>query len=622
MSRHSWEDGPSARHQWEVRDRHSWEDVAGAGGASDSDAADANSDSDFGKGPPPNPGEMFFEFVTDLYFRGVLSARNLCVLCWWAKLSGLTGPATECAYKPDAAMGSFQRHLNRVLGFNDADAQLYEVPIIGHSRHDLSRSTTFVPMLPPHEIIHREISETPELRQQLEQACRSDTFAENYWGHSVTKRFPKGSVFPLSLYIDGVPYSATDSIIGVWIINMISGARFLCGVLRKRHLCKCGCKHWCSLHGLFQFLNWSLSALASATWPVARHDGESWRASDTRRESVAGTDMNLVAAVIHLKGDWAEFCSSLGFPTWADNRRPCLRCSCHSDTLWDWSGSSLLGLRYPETTQTECDKACDACERWVTIGSAAALQRFVSNLKFDKRKTGSKGRALVASMPEYGLESGDRLEPHPLCCDVASVDNISVFPARILCWKPSAETVTRHRCPLFNEFTGITCEHISVDVMHTLHLGVLQVYCRTLIWRLIAVNAFEVQRGVTDDERTQLAVLQLRNMMWNWYRERAKSHPLENLTRLNDLTVKMIGSRTRPRLKAKAAETWSFLLFSESLAVRFTNVLGPHGQLWVEAARSLIGYIETCKTYPVLMPPAAVQDSPAAGLPWTGCERR
>ena len=79
---------------------------------------------------------------------------------------------------------------------------------------------------------------------------------------------------PLVLYADGVPYSQTDSLVGFWIYNLISERRHLVAAVKKRNLCKCGCKGWCGLYIIFEFLAWCLDALAQQVFPSHSPFGE------------------------------------------------------------------------------------------------------------------------------------------------------------------------------------------------------------------------------------------------------------------------------------------------------------------------------------------------------------
>ena len=69
------------------------------------------------------------------------------------------------------------------------------------------------------------------------------------------------------------PYSHVDSTIGFWIVNMITERRYLACCMRKKMLCRCGCRGWCSLFEVFTFLRWCFESLAKKVFPVGRHDG-------------------------------------------------------------------------------------------------------------------------------------------------------------------------------------------------------------------------------------------------------------------------------------------------------------------------------------------------------------
>eukprot|EP00969_Alexandrium_andersonii_P108905 4804685-Alexandrium_andersonii.AAC.1 len=47
------------------------------------------------------------------------------------------------------------------------------------------------------------------------------------------------TVVPVALYMDGVKYSNVDSVTGIWTGFPTTGARRLCGLVRKKICCKC-----------------------------------------------------------------------------------------------------------------------------------------------------------------------------------------------------------------------------------------------------------------------------------------------------------------------------------------------------------------------------------------------
>ena len=81
-----------------------------------------------------------------------------------------------------------------------------------------------------------------------------------------------------------------------------------------------------------------------------------------------------------------------------------------------------------------------------------------------------------------------------------------------------------------------------------------------MLWVLLDCGRWAPNQG-NEAERIQVAVMCLKAQLFRWYSDRARKHPEEALTRLADLTYKMVGTKSRPKLKTKAAETWGLLIF-------------------------------------------------------------
>jgi len=134
------------------------------------------------------------------------------------------------------------------------------------------------------------------------------------------------------------------------------------------------------------------------------------------------------------------------------------------------------------------DAACEACEFWVLLESSADHKAVCDNLYFDlKKQQGSIGRALLSDIEHLGLRKDDRLEPHWLLMDVADFGtNIREFPTTVLFWRPLMNSICTHRCPLFDAALGITPKRsIALDLLHTLHLGVMLVWCNIALGMLL-----------------------------------------------------------------------------------------------------------------------------------------
>ena len=102
----------------------------------------------------------------------------------------------------------------------------------------------------PRELIRRRFSgawytcNTPSFDQVL--PCHARYEREDEWvpinhAHEVDRNSDAGTVLPVALYIDGM--------IGLDIVNMVSGARRVVAVLRNSANCQCGCQGWCTPSG-------------------------------------------------------------------------------------------------------------------------------------------------------------------------------------------------------------------------------------------------------------------------------------------------------------------------------------------------------------------------------------
>ena len=103
-----------------------------------------------------------------------------------------------------------------------------------------------------------------------------------------------------------------------------------------------------------------------------------------------GLAMPFKACLIHLQGDWAEFCHTLAFMSWSSILHPCLFCFC---TQNNWENDGDLSLsHYPwELIDHFMYMAlCTACEVKLVLNQAQ--RRAISKkLFYDKREAGGRG---------------------------------------------------------------------------------------------------------------------------------------------------------------------------------------------------------------------------------------
>jgi len=327
-------------------------------------------------------------------------------------------------------------------------------------------------------------------------------------------------VHPYGLYLDGVRYSNSDTVLGVWIVNLGSGKRHVVAAIRKKIVCRCGCGGWCTWHDLLEWLRWSFEAMASATHPASRHDGRPWCAGDAATAAKAGDRLPMPACVLQLKGDWAELCERIGFFGPTSNLRGCICCTAPKDLFFELEG--LTSSSYPEFwnphTHLDWEEACGRCEQWVWL-CADDHAVVVAVLFYDRRNDGNRGRRLATAIPHLGLRAGDRLEPSDTLADVGMFDDL-LCPVRVLFWRTSMESMVRHRCPLMSPALGITIEStVCLDVLHTLHLGPIICLGVRGIWAVLWARAFGDYDASAPDQ-LQLAAMAFRQELHRWYRER------------------------------------------------------------------------------------------------------
>ncbi len=121
------------------------------------------------------------------------------------------------------------------------------------------------------------------------------------------------------------------------------------------------------------------------------------------------------------------------------------------------------------------------------------------------------------------------------------------------------------------------------------------------------LNADAFQTGATTEaEKVALSVLRVRHLLFTWYKDEDRQAGNEPVTRLSDLTPKMLGTRTAPRCKTKAAETYGLLRFSLHLARSMPGCI-PQFDRWVQAGESLVRYLRLCKDSPRIFNGEALQ---------------
>ena len=135
---------------------------------------------------------------------------------------------------PGGHSSSYSKFLNRVLGLRDIRKRLYNIKTVGHPKNQIEREEFELPFKPIHEVTKQSIDSDSTIRTKLRDAVAAKELPDLYYDNPVVQASGAEDVFPVALFLDGVPYSNLDTVVGVWFTCMITQARHLVGVVRKK----------------------------------------------------------------------------------------------------------------------------------------------------------------------------------------------------------------------------------------------------------------------------------------------------------------------------------------------------------------------------------------------------
>ena len=161
--------------------------------------------------------------------------------------------------------------------------------------------------------------------------------------------------------------------------------------------------------------------------------------------------------------------------------------------MHDYRGCSIDSLPWALCTQEDYESACRACEQEVVV-SRAQIQDMKPYLDYDKKKNGSRGRALLNDFVSLGLGKGDRLEPCESLRDVSLLESVQRFPLRLVFWRRARETRTRHSNPLLLRVRGVSIRSFRQDLLCGLYLSIGLNFCCSILRLFVNENVFATDR--------------------------------------------------------------------------------------------------------------------------------
>ena len=546
--------------------------------------------------------EEFVELLLKLKLTGErVSAKHVCLLCHYVVSAGVGDPnvaALALGPLPSEQSGHYQRKLDDALNLGE-EFEFYQLPMPGQEKHELDRTCKNMPTLLPMVTLTEEIrSNHAAASARLRDGFAEQDWADSYLQHPLyTSRGVGEEIWPIALYLDGVRFQKKDFLWCFVIYSLATGVRHLACILRASSMCRCGCGGWCNFSVVLRWIHWNLEALSKGLMPATRHDGSPWGDADSSYKPGASL---IKAALVSIKADWGEIVNTLGFVGWGALLHPCYCCCATKDDLDKLGDFSALDEPFAATTQAQYDAACAACETTCYVDSELKRARLKGLLIDDVRPRGGHGRCLIADFGDTLLK-GDRLEPGADLWDVRDFD-VRPIPFTCLFWRTANESLCKHRCPLFSHVTSVTLNTIMIDVLHTFYLhGVYGKYIAHVFYELLIGDAWRVG-GADEQAKLKAGIHRLRADLFVWY---ATQRGRENVYRLQDLTLGMLGPRNLPSMTTHAAETGTLLEYCVDAVHRLRAFL-PHNlrEAYVLAGDALLEYHVLMQQSPrVLTPP-------------------
>jgi hypothetical protein len=143
---------------------------------------------------------------------------------------------------------------------------------------------------------------------------------------------------------------------------------------------------------------------------------------------------------------------------------------------------------------------------------------------------------------------------------------------------------------------GFALIHFVVDLLHAVHLGIAQDFCGAVFWHCITSGLFVT--GRSPSETAHISVQHLRKLLWSWYNNANEEMVGAEITRLEDLTVSMLGTAASPACKTKGAETRWLIPFCVHLLSEYKDPLGQRGKHLARVGRALLDLVEEWQVAP------------------------
>ena len=150
----------------------------------------------------------------------------------------------------------------------------------------------------------------------------------------------------------------------------------------------------------------------------------------------------------------------------------------------------------------------------VLVTSSEMRSHIYQNLVYKKK---TRGRTLRRSLENYGLHKNSRLMPTPEMPDVGTFETMDV-PFSTSWWVGPEDGRLLHDCPLL-EVAGVGLEMFSLDILHSWHLGPLQLLVSLSLNFCLDSGIWGPRTGGLDaGDKRKISLMGLKAELYQFYR--------------------------------------------------------------------------------------------------------
>ena len=186
---------------WEGWDS-SWSDVREASWDEDEQEKDPDSYTQV------EAAAEFVNLLIDYKMKGILSAKQACLLAYWSGRGGCCGDTSKVGLAPGKQSGKYSAHFDRYIGLDYSKEEFYNVELGRRLKHEVGRVWEPLPLKLPHECFASELATSSSIAEQLRQLRDDRGLPPRYYDLPEVRLTPAHDVLLLfAIYLDGVRYT-------------------------------------------------------------------------------------------------------------------------------------------------------------------------------------------------------------------------------------------------------------------------------------------------------------------------------------------------------------------------------------------------------------------------------